>query len=102
MYTLVVGSSRQNARRCNVLYADSKKLTESLDVETMFELFESSLKLFVAEMAPERVFVHAGVIGWHGKAILIPGRSYSGKITLVSELVRAGASYYSDEYAFAR
>jgi hypothetical protein len=25
--------------------------------------------------------------------------SYSGKTTLVSELIRAGATYYSDEYA---
>ena len=30
---------------------------------------------------------------------VIPGRSYSGKSTLVAELVRAGATYYSDEYA---
>jgi len=46
-----------------------------------------------------RVFVHAGVVGWKGQAIVIPGRSYSGKSTLVAELVRAGATYYSDEYA---
>jgi hypothetical protein len=45
------------------------------------------------------VFVHAGVVGWKGQAIVIPGRSYSGKSTLVAELVRAGATYYSDEYA---
>jgi hypothetical protein len=38
-------------------------------------------------------------VGWKGKAILIPGRSLSGKTTLVAELVRAGATYYSDEYA---
>ncbi len=55
--------------------------------------------MFVAELAKHRVFVHAGVVGWKGKAIVIPGRSYSGKSTLVAELVRAGASYYSDEYA---
>jgi hypothetical protein len=43
--------------------------------------------------------VHAGVVGWNGRAIVIPGKSYSGKSTLVRELVRAGAIYYSDEYA---
>jgi hypothetical protein len=43
--------------------------------------------------------VHAGVVGWNGKAILIPGSSFSGKSTLVAELLRAGATYYSDEYA---
>ena len=29
----------------------------------------------------------------------MPGRSFSGKTTLVRELVRAGATYYSDDYA---
>src|ERR671929_229610 len=42
---------------------------------------------------------HAGVVGWQGRAILIPGRSFSGKSTLVAALVRAGATYYSDEFA---
>ena len=45
------------------------------------------------------MFIHAGVAGWRGKAILIPGSSFSGKTTLVAELVKAGADYYSDEYA---
>src|SRR4029079_7212295 len=46
-----------------------------------------------------RIFVHAGVVGWNGRAIVMPGRSYSGKSTLVAELVRQGATYYSDEFA---
>lgn len=63
------------------------------------EKFESDLQLYVAERAPRRIFVHAGVVGWKGRAVVIPGRSLSGKTTLVAELVRAGADYYSDEYA---
>jgi hypothetical protein len=62
-------------------------------------LFQSDLHLFVAELARRRVFLHAGVVGWCGRAILIPGRSFSGKTTLVTELIRVGATYYSDEYA---
>ena len=45
------------------------------------------------------MFVHAGVVRWRGQGIVIPGRSLSGKSTLVRELVKAGATYYSDEYA---
>jgi hypothetical protein len=60
---------------------------------------ESDLDLWIAEYARGRVFVHAGVVGWHGRAIVIPGRSFSGKSTLVAALLRAGATYYSDEYA---
>ncbi len=36
---------------------------------------------------------------WRGRAILVPGTSFSGKTTVVAAMVRAGASYYSDEYA---
>jgi hypothetical protein len=75
------------------------RLARSFDQDSLFETFESDLRLFVAELATHRVFVHAGVVGWKGQAIVIPGRSYSGKSTLVAELVRAGATYYSDEYA---
>src|SRR5437868_1638910 len=55
--------------------------------------------MFVAEFAPSHVFVHAGVVGWQGKAIVVPGASFSGKTTLVMEFIRAGATYFSDEFA---
>lgn len=53
----------------------------------------------IAEHAPRHVFIHAGVVAVAGSAVVIPGSSRSGKTTLVGELVRAGAQYYSDEYA---
>jgi hypothetical protein len=87
------------SRRLNVLYSDERRLARSADVDDLLTVFESNLRIFVAEFAKHRVFVHAGVVGWKGQAIVIPGRSYSGKSTLVAELVRAGATYYSDEYA---
>ena len=34
-----------------------------------------------------------------GRAIVLPGRSFAGKTTLVAALVKAGAEYWSDEYA---
>ncbi len=43
--------------------------------------------------------MHAGVVGWRGRAILIPGRSGTGKTSLVAALVEQGAVYYSDDYA---
>jgi len=60
---------------------------------------ESDLQRYVAEAAPRRLFVHAGVVGWRGRAIVLPGRTFTGKTTLVAVLVKAGATYYSDEYA---
>ncbi|MGH9883501.1 MAG: hypothetical protein ACRD6N_18920, partial [Pyrinomonadaceae bacterium] len=101
LYSIIIGGqgSRPNVRRLNLLYGDHVRLARSADVEEVFETFESDLRLIVAEFARRRVFVHAGVVGWKGRAIVVPGRSFSGKSTLVAELVKAGATYYSDEYA---
>jgi hypothetical protein len=74
-------------------------LTRSVNLADVLEVFESDLQLQVAEMCSEKVFVHAGVVGWNGKAIVVPGKSCAGKTTLITGLVRAGATYYSDEYA---
>jgi hypothetical protein len=62
-------------------------------------VFDSLVRLLVADHSPELVFIHSGVVGWNGKAIVIPGNSFFGKTTLVAELARCGALYYSDEYA---
>ena len=101
VYSILVGGAgaRANVRRFNLLYGDHLRLARSLDLDSVLEAFDSDLRLFIAEFAKHRVFVHAGVVGWKGKAIVIPGRSFTGKSTLVAELIRAGATYYSDEYA---
>ncbi|SRR6266498_171316 len=101
LYSIVIGGAgpRASVRRYNMLYGDHVRLARSFDAEDVFDTLESDLRLFVAEVARNRVFVHAGVVGWKGRAIVIPGRSFSGKSTLVAELVKAGATYYSDEYA---
>ena len=56
-------------------------------------------ELFVAEHAPDHLFIHAGVVGWQGRAIVMPGASFAGKTTLVRAWLDAGATYYSDEFA---
>lgn len=81
------------------LYRDNQLLFRGPDSQTLLERFESDIALQVADTTQKRVFVHAGVVGWGGRAILIPARSLSGKTTLVMDLVRAGATYYSDEFA---
>jgi hypothetical protein len=62
----------------------------------------SDLQMKMAEMSPQAVFIHAGVVGWKGRAIVLPGRSFSGKSTLVAALLQRGATYYSDEFAVFR
>lgn len=69
------------------------------DEESFRRLLNSMIRIHVAEKARGWLFIHAGVVGWQGKAIILPAMSHQGKTTLVSELLRAGTEYYSDEYA---
>ena len=71
----------------------------SPDPEIATHLLDSIVRATIAQRAQDRIFIHAGAVAHHGRAIVLPGASMSGKTTLVAELVRAGATYYSDEYA---
>ena len=101
LYSILVGTPNpsETIRRLNLVYAGSAPLARTRDLGDALEAFESHLHLSVAAEARGRLFVHAGVVGWRGRAILIPGRTLTGKSRLVAALVRAGATYYSDEYA---
>ena len=43
--------------------------------------------------------VHAGAVLFGNRAVLLPGKSFAGKSSLVAELLRRGATCLSDEYA---
>src|SRR5215467_6660779 len=86
-------------RRFNLGYWNLARFARTRTFADLLNEFESHLQLTVAEYAPRRIFVHAGTVAWKEKAILIPGASFSGKSSLVAELLRAGATYFSDEYA---
>lgn len=45
------------------------------------------------------LFVHSGAVAFGERLVLLPGRTHSGKSTLVATLIERGATYYSDEYA---
>jgi hypothetical protein len=79
--------------------AGGTAVTMSAELEVALRVLDSQIRAEIALRSPEAVFVHAGAVGHDGRAILLPGRSFSGKTTLVAALVRAGASYYSDEFA---
>jgi hypothetical protein len=101
LYSVILGSSpsRAGVRHFNLLYQNEGRLVRTRDRDALLETFEAQVRLYIAEAARNRIFVHAGVVGWGDHAIVIPGSSHSGKTRLVAELVRAGATYLSDEYA---
>ncbi len=62
-------------------------------------IFDAYFHLFVGETARDRTFIHAGVVVADNRAILLPGRSHSGKSTLTRALLEKGAAFYSDDLA---
>ena len=92
-------SPRPGVRRYDIVYRGGLELVRTLDRQTACDALAADLRLYVAERSRRFVFVHSGVVSWRGRAILFPGRSFSGKSRLVASLVRAGATYHSDEYA---
>lgn len=100
LYSIVVSSPSDRGLKIRYqLLRGGRVILKSDDEAALLACLESDSSLFVADVSPRRVFVHAGVAGWKGKVILIPGRSHAGKSTLTAALIRAGASYYSDEFA---
>jgi hypothetical protein len=78
---------------------DDVPTAADVELDVALGVLDVRLRFYIAQHAPERIFVHAGVVAHRGRAIVIPGAGFSGKTTLVSELVRSGATYYSDDYA---
>lgn len=102
LLSLRIGRTAKDGRRrhYHLLYEGVSRVLRTFDLDEVFYIYENLVTLAVAYFAqPDRVFVHAGVVGWQGKAIVIPGRSHAGKTTMVTALLRAGATYYSDDMA---
>ena len=101
-FSVILGRKAEGSRTpryYNLLYGNHSLLARSFKLGEVLEAFDSWVRFSVAELTDRRVFVHAGVVGWKNRAILIPGKSFAGKTSLVAELVKAGATYYSDEFA---
>ena len=101
LYSVIEGgtSRRPNVRAFHVLYANLDRLERTTNLEQLLASLESDIDAHIARSTRVRFFVHAGAVAWKGKAIILPGRTLSGKSTLVKEFLRAGAEYFSDEYA---
>lgn len=81
------------------LAKDGKGIARNVALELAVELLDSQIRLHIGEHSPAAIFVHAGVVAQDGRTLVMPGVSFAGKTTLVAELVRLGATYFSDEFA---
>lgn len=85
--------------RAFVLHENGRPIARARSLPDLVVRLEAAAQHAVARLCRKHIFIHAGVVRWGGRAILIPGRSFTGKSTLVLALVRVGATYYSDEFA---
>jgi hypothetical protein len=81
------------------IYGDDEMKCQPIVRADLLDAFTTHLRAAFAEFSRKKLFVHAGAVGWNGEAIIFPGKSRAGKSTLIAELVKAGATYFSDEYA---
>jgi hypothetical protein len=97
----VIRRARQDGQVATTyeLDCDGAAICRTTDLDVLLDAFEDHAKIQTAWRAQRVLFVHAGVIGWQGRGIVMPGRSGVGKTTLVRALIAAGAEYYSDEFA---
>lgn len=100
LFSLTGGTAaRPGVRRYTILYEGISIQLRTLDRVALADGLDSAIHVALAERATEWVFVHAGVVGWRGRAIVLPGATLSGKTTLVAALLREGAELYSDDRA---
>lgn len=74
-------------------FAAAATIAEAVD------LLVADLQSFWASSAADFVFIHAGTVAFGNQLVLLPGESGTGKTTLVATMLRAGATYFSDEFA---
>src|SRR4029450_1319780 len=98
-YELRAGSSDRGSSPPYRVYAGTALIAEVCGLVDVGRALATHAEFFVAEHAPHHLFVHAGVVGWEGRAIVMPGASFAGKTTLVQAWLERGATYYSDEFA---
>jgi hypothetical protein len=82
-----------------VLYQGSARVIRDKSLDDVLKAFLSDLTSALAHLSRPFTFFHAGAVSLRDAGIVLPGRTGSGKSTLVKAFAEAGAQYYSDEVA---
>jgi hypothetical protein len=67
------------------------------DASELLFLFEKDMTIELEKLRPDLYFVHAAVLAFGHKAIMLVGQSGSGKSTTTWALLHHGGRYFSDE-----
>lgn len=101
LYSALAGttSPQERIKRFHLLYSGSTQMARTLNRLELLDAFEEALHFDLGFLARGYVFVHAAVVSWNGRAIVIVGPNSSGRTTLLEAFMQAGGSYCSDRYA---
>jgi hypothetical protein len=69
------------------------------DLDLAIDALDVHVQSYIGLHAPDHIFIRAGVVAFRNHAILLLGGPVSGRSTLVRELVRTGATAYSEDFA---
>src|SRR5205814_1077566 len=85
-YVVTAGTPPGTAEQTEYLITcDGVEVFATATEEEVYWWLRQDIDQAVARRSPRRLFVHAGVVGWRGIAIVIPGRRATGKSTLAAE-----------------
>ena len=82
-----------------VVVRNRRAIARVADVDEACHRLVRDAQASIGRLTPRFAWLHAGVVAVGGRALVLPGRSGTGKTTLVEALVGAGAQYGSDEFA---
>ena len=99
VYSVKSTPSKSSSHTIYQLERDGADVGSYRSLSRICRELESDMHFRVALAARDFLFVHAGVVQWKGQAVVVPGRTETGKSSLIMALVDAGGNYFSDEYA---
>jgi hypothetical protein len=100
LYSLLAPTDgRPGIKRFNILYLGAARVARSFKLEEILETLGEGLLATLATSSRETIFLNGGAVEIDGRAIVIAGPKGSGRTSLVKAFLKAGARYYSDDYA---
>jgi len=82
------------------LYVNEAMTFESESDAVFAEFLLGQVGYHLADKSQSGLVFHSAALGWHGRAVLIPGGIGRGKTTLTAWLVHKGLDYLTDELVF--
>jgi HprK-related kinase A len=93
---------RRCLRQQAMVYLDDVRPFEPLPIDMAVPMLEWSINWCAATQANQYVMIHAAVLERHGRALVLPGITGTGKSTLCAALAHRGWRLLSDEFALIR